>query len=108
MLFRQRVAGQASQGFDQQALKIDPWEAELLSNPHNILCRGALESGIWYIGALPAFALNATPYLTPSDEPASDTRTGQEFLYYRRPIDLARLVRWEAGERFQVTDLEKD
>ncbi len=107
MLFRQRVA-LVGDGYDQQALQIDPWEVDFFRNPHNIVGRGALDLGTWYVGALPASAADAKPCPPPADEPTSEARTEQCYQFSRRPIDFVRLARWAAGERFQVTDLDRE
>lgn len=107
MLFRQRVA-LVGDGYDQQAVRIDPWEVDLLGKADNSLGRGALEPGVWYVGAFPASAATAKPCPPPAGETVSDARTEQCYQFSRRPIDFVRQARWAAGERFQVTDLDQE
>ncbi len=107
MLFRQRVA-LVGDGFDQQAFRIDPWEVQLLGQADNPLGRGALEPGVWYIGAFPVAIDAAKVCPPPANEAVSDSRTEQCYQFSRRPIDFVRQARWAAGERFQVKDLDQE
>lgn len=77
------------------SVKFDPWE-EFVRSRMPWPGTGYLHTDMWY-------AINPPPDLLAD---MAEVGAEGEFTLYRRPIDTARLVAWEGGDRAQATSLD--